>query len=220
MTFPIDNCSFPDVGFYPLFVELTGRRCLVVGGGAVAERRVAALLAAGASVAVVAPALTEGLRGLAAAGRIAYEARRYSAGDIAGHELAFVAADGPGVSEEVLAEGRRAGVWVNAADDPDHCDFILPAVVRRGDLTVAIATGGRSPALTRAIREELEAYFTDDYAALADLVAEVRSELRRSRRSPDGNTWRRALGADLRRLLSEGRRDEAKRRLLEALGAA
>jgi precorrin-2 dehydrogenase/sirohydrochlorin ferrochelatase len=208
------------MGFYPVFVELTGRRCLVVGGGAVAERRVAALLAAGATVTVVAPDLTQGLGDLAAAGRIAYEARKYGTGDIADYELAFVAADGPGVSDEVLMEGRRAGVWVNAADDPEHCDFILPAIVRRGDLTVAIATGGRSPALTRAIREELEAYFTDDYAALADLVAEVRSELRRGRRSPDGETWRRALRGDVRRLLSEGRRDEAKRRLLEGLGAA
>jgi precorrin-2 dehydrogenase/sirohydrochlorin ferrochelatase len=208
------------VGFYPLFVELAGRRCLVVGGGVVAERRVAGLLAAGAAVTVVAPALTERLRALAAAGQIVHEARPYGAADVAGHELVFVAADGPGVSEAVLAEGRRAQVWVNAADDPEHCDFILPAVVRRGDLTVAIATGGRSPALTRAIREELEAYFTDDYAALAELAAEVRGELRARRRSPDGDTWRRALGADLRRLLTEGRRDEAKQRLLESLGAA
>jgi precorrin-2 dehydrogenase/sirohydrochlorin ferrochelatase len=208
------------VGFYPLFVELAGRRCLVVGGGVVAERRVAGLLAAGAAVTVVAPTLTDRLRTLAAAGQIVHEARPYGAGDVAGHELVFVAADGPGVSEAVLAEGRRARVWVNAADDPEHCDFILPAVVRRGDLTVAIATGGRSPALTRAIREELEAYFTDDYAALAELAAEVRGELRARRRSPDGDTWRRALGADLRRLLTEGRRDEAKQRLLESLGAA
>ena len=207
------------MGFYPLFVDLAGRRCLVVGGGVVAERRVAGLLAAGATVTVVAPTLTDGLRALAATSRIYHEARTYAAGDVAGHELAFAAADGPGVSEAVLAEGRREDVWVNAADDPEHCDFFLPAVVRRGALTVAIGTGGLSPALTRAIREELEAYFTDDYAALVELVAEVRGELRGLRRSPDGDTWVRALGADLRRLLSEGRRDEAKQRLLEQLGA-
>lgn len=208
------------MGFYPLFLDLAGRRCLVVGGGPVAERRVAGLLAAGALVTVVAPTLTQELLALAATRTIWHEAREYRAGDLEGFELALVAADGPGVSTEVLAEGRRAAVWVNAADEPERCDFILPAVVRRGDLTVAISTGGRSPALTRAIREELEAYFSEDYAALVELVAEVRAELRRRRRSPDGETWRRALGADLRRLLAEGQRDEAKHRLLEGLGAA
>ena len=104
-------------------------------------------------------------------------------------------------------------------DDTARCDFILPAVVRRVELVVAVSTGGASPALTRAIREDLEAYFTEDYAALAEVVAEVRRELRQRARVPDGAAWRRALDADLRRLVAEGKREEAKAHLLERLGA-
>jgi siroheme synthase-like protein len=111
-------------------------------------------------------------------------------------------------------------VWVNAADDPARCDFILPAVLRRGDLTVAISTGGASPALTRALREELDAYLTEDYAALAQLVSEVRRDLRARCRSPEAAAWKRALDGDLGVPVAAGRRDEARRHLLERLGVA
>jgi siroheme synthase-like protein len=110
-------------------------------------------------------------------------------------------------------------VWVNAADDPAHCDFILPSVLRRGDLTIAIATGGASPALSRAIREELEAYFPDHYATLVQVVGEVRRELRLRARVAGPGEWRTALNADLRRLIAEGHRDAAKAHLLTHLGS-
>ena len=146
--------------------------------------------------------------------------RDYAPGDLAGYQLAFVATDDREVSSAVAREGQARGVWVNAADDPARCDFILPAIVRRGALVVAVSTGGASPALTRAIRDELEAYFSADYTALADIVAEVRQELKGGERAPDAEGWRRALDADLRRLVAEGRREEAKAHLLERLGAA
>jgi siroheme synthase-like protein len=208
------------MGYYPVFVEMENRPVLVVGGGEVAERKVEGLLAAGAAVRVVSPSLTPRLAALAAAGRIRHEARPYQPGDLAGFALAFVATGDEPVNAAVAREGRRRGVWVNAADDPAHCDFILPAVLRRGELTVAVATGGASPALARAVRQELEAYLTDDYAVLAEIVAEVRRELRARQRAPDAETWHRALGADLRALVAAGGREAAKRRLLERLGAA
>src|SRR5207245_1921238 len=121
----------------------------------------------------------------------------------AGRAVAPGATDDGAVSAEVASEGRRGGVWVNAADDPDHCDFILPSVLRRGALTVAVSTGGTSPALARAIREELETYFTDDYRVLARLAGEARRELRGSGATADA--WRRALDPALRRLIAEGR---------------
>ncbi len=208
------------MGYYPVFIDLNGRRCLVIGGGPVAERKVEGLLAAGASVTVISPALNARLDRLASEGRIRYVGRDYAPGDLAGYQLAFVATDDGLVSPAVAREGQAGGVWVNAADDPAWCDFILPAVVRRGALVVAVSTGGASPALTRAIRDELEAYFTADYAALAEVVAEVRRELKEGERPPDAEGWRRALDADLRRLVAEGRREEAKAHLLERLGAA
>ena len=208
------------MGFYPIFVDLGGRPCLVVGGGPVAERKVEGLLTAGAAVTVVSPVLTERLGRLAGEGVLRHLAREFRADDLAGFALAFVATDDGALNETVAHEARAAGVWVNAADDPARCDFILPAVLRRGDLTVAISTGGASPALTRALREELDAYLGQDYALLAELVGEVRRDLRARFRSPDAATWNRALDGDLRALLAAGRREEARRHLLERLGAA
>ena len=206
------------MGYYPVFLDLTGRRCVVIGGGPVAERKVEGLIAAGASVTVVSPALTARLEALVREGRIRHVGRGYAPRDLAGHQLAFVATDDDEVNAAVARDGQAAGVWVNAADDPAHCDFILPSVLRRGDLVVAVATGGASPALSRAVREELETYFTEDYAVLAEVVAEVRRELKERARVPGWEAWRRALDGDLRRLIAEGRREEAKAGLLRLLG--
>lgn len=207
------------MGYYPVFLDLTGRPCVVIGGGVVAERKVERLLAVEASVTVISPGLTASLEALARQGRIRHVGREYGPGDLAGSELAFVATDDGQVNAAVARDGRAAGVWVNAADDPANCDFILPSVLRRGELVVAVATGGASPALSRAIREELEAYLTDDYAVLAEVVAEVRREFREQARVADAETWRKALDGDLRRLIAEGRREEAKARLLWRLRA-
>jgi len=213
------TASTADMGYYPVLLDLTGRRCVMIGGGLVAERRVDGLVASGAHVIVFSPRLTRGLAALAAEGRIEHEARGYRDGDLAGAELAFVATDAGEVNEAVAREARERGLWINAADDPARCTFILPALVRRGDLTVAVATGGSSPALARAIREELEAYYTDDYATLASIAAEARRELRAAGRPATAEAWRRALGPDVRRLIVERGRDDAKHRLLELLGA-
>jgi siroheme synthase-like protein len=207
------------MGYYPIFLEMAGRPCLVVGGGPVAERKVAGLLEVGASVTIVSPSLSASLEALAKAGKVRHVGRDYAPGDLAGHQLAFIATGDRDVNAAAAREGRERGVWVNAVDDPARCDFILPAVVRRGQLVVAVATGGASPALTRAIREELETYFTEEYAALADIVAEVRRELPRRECLPDGAAWRKALDSDFRRLVADGKREEAKARLLERLGA-
>ena len=154
------------MGYFPVLLDLTGRRCLMVGGGPVAERRITGLLAAGAQVTVISPRVTQTLAELAAEGRIGLEARNYS----------------------------------------------------EGDLTVAVATGGSSPALARAVREELEAYLTAEYATLAAIAAEARRELRVAGRQVTADAWRRALGPEVRRLIVERGRDDAKHRLLELLG--
>jgi len=207
-----------DVAHFPVCLELAGRRCLVVGGGAVAERRIAGLLEAGAAITVIAPALTPALAALASEGRLRHEPRGYRDGDLAGFDLALAATDAGDVNAALAREGRARGVWVNAADDPANCTFILPALVRRGDLTVAVSTGGTSPALARAVREELERYLTADYATLAQIAAEARRELRAAGRAADATAWRRALGSEVRRLIVEHGREAAKRRLLELLG--
>lgn len=207
------------MGLYPLFLEMNRRRCAVVGGGAVAERKVDGLLAAGAGVTVISPAITDGLRNQLARGAIGHVAREYRSGDMAGYDLVFVAADDARVNAVVCRDARAQDVWVNSADDPDHCDFILPAVIRRGGLMVAVSTGGASPAATRAIREELDDYFTDDYVQLVQVAAEVRRELREKSFSVGAGAWNSALKGEFRRLIRAGQPEQAKEFLLTTLGA-
>jgi siroheme synthase-like protein len=201
------------MGFYPVSLDLGGRACVVVGGGVVAQRRVEALLEAGAVVTVVSPAVTAVLANLAGVGRIRHVARAYSPGDLAGAALAFAAADDATVTPAVAREARERGIWLNAADDPEHCDFILPGVVRRGVLTVAVGSGGASPALTRALREHLDGQLGNEWVALGELAATARRDLRAAGRAANADTWRLALGADVRALLAEGRVEDARGRL-------
>lgn len=209
------------MAFYPVFLDITGRRCVVVGGGSVAEGKVTGLLAAGANVRVISPTVTDALAEAAREGRIRWRRRAYRRGDLAGASLAFAATGDVAVNAAVAAEGDRRGVWVNAADDPAHCDFILPSVLRRGALAIAVSTGGASPALARAVREELEQHVGAEYETLVEVARDVRGTLRAERRTVDAGTWRSAL-ADrrFRRLVATGERDSARRRLRARLGPA
>jgi siroheme synthase-like protein len=207
------------MSYYPIYLEMTGRCCAVIGGGAVAERKVEALLAAGAAVTIISPIVTDLLGRWVEEGRVSHTARRYAPGDIAGYELAFIATDDSAVNAAVYEEGRNRGVWVNAADDPAHCDFILPSVLRRGELTIAVSTGGKSPALSRSIREQLESHFSDDYRSLVEVAAEVRNELQQRSLRPGYEAWRRALNGDVREQIRRGDLVGAKNFLLKELGA-
>ena len=206
------------MSYFPIYLEMTGRRCLVIGGGAVAERKVASLLEAGAEVTVISPEAADTILQWSKEKAVEWVARRYLPGDLAEFEIAFVATDDGYVNAQVFKEARKLGVWVNAADDAAHCDFILPSVLRRGDLTVAVSSGGRSPALARTIREELELYFTDEYELLVNLAAEVREELRARAISAPFEAWRRALSGEVRQLLMRGDVARAKSLLLRELG--
>jgi siroheme synthase-like protein len=205
---------------YPIFLDLTDRPCLVVGGGAVAEGKVRGLLAARARVTVVSPTLTPALTRLAADGGLAHHPRAYAPGDLAGMALAFAASGDSAVSAAVLAEGRARGIWVNAADDPDRCDFFLPALLRRGALAVAVSTGGVSPALTRAVRDALDRHLPAELGGLVDLVGEVRRDLRERAVPITAETWSRALEDELARPWHSDRRDEARERLRARLEAS
>ncbi len=208
------------MAYYPIFVELRDRPCLVIGGGREAQRKVNGLLAAKAKVTVISPTLTRELQRFLAEGEIDCIQREYAEGDLEGYEICMVATDDGAVNAQVAAEGKRTGVWVNAADDPANCDFILPAVIRRGSITVAASTGGTSPALARRLREELEAYLTEEMPALADLLGEVRADLKSRAMLPDAEVWQSAIDEELRVLLAQRKYRQAKARLLEALGAS
>jgi siroheme synthase-like protein len=203
--------------YYPVFLDIAGKPAVIIGGGEVALRKVKGLLDAGAQVTVVSPALHPDLEAFVAAGRVKQIAREYSDGDLDGHVLAFVGTDDRSVNAAVVREGKHRGVWVNAVDDPDNCDFIMPSIVRRGDIILAVSTSASSPAMARKLREDLQEFLTPEYALLLDLAAQVRRELCDRGVKVEPDVWNAALDADVKRLLGQGHLDEAKQRLLRSL---
>ena len=207
------------MALYPIFLETKGRRVIVIGGGDTGAEKVRGLLNGEADVTVVSPDLIPELREHLEAGRIKHVARAYRESDLDdGYELVMVATDDGAINAEAAAAARRRKIWVNAADDPPNCDFILPSVVRKGKITLAASTAGSSPALARRLREELDAYLTDDMPALADLLAEIRQELRKRSIKVDSDRWQEAIDGQLRVMLAQRRYGQARARLIARLG--
>ena len=202
---------------YPVNLVLEGRRCLVVGGGVVALRKVEGLLACGAAVTVVAPDVDERLEALSG---VTVERRSYRPGEVAGYRLAIAATDSPEANATVFADGEEAGVWVNGADDPANCSFTLPSVLRRGPLMVTVSTGGRSPALSRWLRRRLEAEIGPEFETLLDLLSSEREVLRAEGRSTEGPGWQNALDSDMLGLIRNGDITSAREHLQACLSSS
>jgi precorrin-2 dehydrogenase/sirohydrochlorin ferrochelatase len=205
--------------FYPVYLNLKGKRVLVVGGGEVAERKVAALLDTGASIVVVSPEVTPRLASLANANLIDLHKRPYSKGDCNGAALVLSAIDDPQVSRAVFEEASNSEILVNTADQPALCDFIMPAVVRRGDLTIAISTGGTSPALAARLRGKFSRMLGPEYARLVTLLAEARPEIRRRIRAERDRKalHYRILDSDIISCLKKNDTDAAQQRLRQII---
>ncbi len=173
--------------YYPVNLDIAGRRCVVVGGGQVAERKVERLLDCGARVAVLSRRLTDHLAGLVRDGIVEHVDSEYEPGKLGEAMLVIGATDREDVNDAVSLECRRRGILVNIVDDPDRCDFILPSILQRGDLMVAVSTGGRSPALAKRVREDLEECFGPEYAVLLEIMAELRRKVTARGRSAAEN---------------------------------
>jgi len=202
---------------YPVNLVLDGRQCLVVGGGNIARRKVEGLLACGARVRVVAPRIVAGLRLLT---DVTFDERRWRPEDLDGVWLVIAATDDPAVNRAVYTAGQRAGIWVNGADDPANCSFTLPSVVRRGDLQVAVSTGGRSPALSQWLRRRIEGEIGPEYAVLLDILATERDGLKAAGRSTEGLDWNSALDSDMLDLIRTGDLAHARERLQTCLSSS
>ncbi len=159
---------------FPIFLKLEGRRCLVIGAGKVGESKIASLMETGASIRVVALEVTETVHEWARMGRINLELRSFVNEDLEGMLLAVVAMSSRALNESIYREAQRRGVLCNVVDDPPHCDFYYPALVRRGDLQIAISTCGQSPSLAKKIREQLERQFGPGYAHWVAELGETR----------------------------------------------
>jgi precorrin-2 dehydrogenase/sirohydrochlorin ferrochelatase len=205
---------------YPVSLDLAGKAAVVIGDEAVAQGKVEGLLAAGAAVTVFAGGPAAALSALESDPRVTVARRPWRPADLDGAAVCVAASGDPGTRAAVSQAARDRGVLVNVMDDVAHCDFAAPALVRRGDLLIAISTGGRSPALARRLREELEARFGDEWAVVLDLLAEVRGET--LARLPDlherARRWQEALDLDeLVQLLRDGRYEEARQSLIARL---
>lgn len=204
--------------YYPVSLDLRSKKCVVVGGGQVALRKVKALAECKANVTVISPDLCAELVQMAERKEIKVLSRAYRAGDLSGAVIAVAATDDNETNRQIVTEARQERVPVNVVDDPEASDFIVPSYLRRGDVTIAVSTGGRSPALARKIRTRLEKDFGDEYASLAVLIDEVRAEARRQGIRVDGDAWQEALDLDrLMGLLKRGESDKARDVLLSNL---
>jgi precorrin-2 dehydrogenase/sirohydrochlorin ferrochelatase len=190
-------------------LDLVGRSCIVVGAGHIASRKIQALLAAHAHVTVIAPRVSDRVTRQADKGQLVLVQRPFEPSDLDGAFLVLTATDDAAVNQRVADEARQRGVLVNSADDPPNCDFILPAVVRRGSVQIAITTGGRSPALARHLRQRIETLIPPAYEQLGQILAEVRLTLRREGVRVDAEAWQAAIDDQLIALVASGALTEA-----------
>ena len=178
--------------YYPLHLSIAGKKCLVVGGGKTAARKVATLLRCGGRVVVVSPDSVPAIRALARRMKVEWRERKFRASDCMGAFLIFAATDSAAINHRVARLGKEKSIPVNVIDNRDACDFIVPALVERGPLTVSIATEGLAPVLSRKIRMDLERYFGPDYLRYTLLIGKVRGAIVKNTRL-SGKQKRKAL---------------------------
>ncbi|MCX7826350.1 MAG: bifunctional precorrin-2 dehydrogenase/sirohydrochlorin ferrochelatase, partial [Verrucomicrobiae bacterium] len=197
---------------YPIFLEIAGARCVVVGAGPVAQRKAQALVAAGAIVTVIAPDATARIEELAAEGRLQWNAKPYHASELDGARLVFAATDDAALNQRIAADARSRGALVNVAEPPEAGDFQVPATIKRGDICVAISTGGLSPALARKLRETLETAVGEEYGALARWLGEMRTEIERQIKAQNKRqrVYEAILDSEVLALLRNGKAEEAR----------
>lgn len=209
------------MSFYPINLDLTDRRCAVVGGGAVALRKVRSLLEAGAKVTVISPDLAEPLACMAERREIARRKKRYEDGDLAGFFLVICASDQAAVNRRAAGEAQRRGALVNVTDGVCPGDFTVPAQVRRGDLLFTVSTGGKSPALSRQLRRELALRYGEEYAIYLDLLAKMRAELKGI--LPESKTrvsfWQEAMNQGVLDLIKQGKLEKAEAGIRDAISS-
>ncbi len=193
---------------YPIFLDLRGKNCLVVGGGRVAQRKVGALREAGANVTVVSPGLTDELEKSADSGRLHWKARGFVEKDLRDLTLVIAATDNKDINERVHAAARRAGVLANIVDQPQMCDFFVPAVLRRGRLIFAVSTGGASPAFAAHVRDGLGEKFGPEYGHYLELVGDFRRRVRERVAEPArrDQAYERLFASDVLERLRDGER--------------
>lgn len=206
--------------YFPVNLNVKDQPCLVVGGGEVGQRKVLTLLECGARVLLVGRKLTPALSDLVESGRVEFLGREYKPEFMEGVFLVMAATSDVKLNGAISAEARQRGILINVADAPDLCSFIVPATVNRGDLIIAVSTGGRSPALAAGIRSRLEKEFGPEYALFLKLMGLVRTRVQSKGLGPEANkkVFTRLIDSDILSMLAQGDFSSAEKNLLEILG--
>jgi precorrin-2 dehydrogenase/sirohydrochlorin ferrochelatase len=203
--------------YYPVYLNLKGRPCVIIGGGRVAEGKISRLREAGARITVISPQVTEEIRAAAQQGQLQWCDREYQEGDLQNAFLAVAATNVRSVNRQIFQEAERQNVLLNVVDDAPLCTFIAPSIVERGPVTLAISTAGASPALARKLRESLTNDPVLDWADLAGVMSQVRSQIKKQGAVVDPQRWQCCLSSQLLDLARSGRQEEAGAKLLSDL---
>jgi len=203
--------------YYPVYLNLTGKRCVVIGGGPIAEDKVAKLQDAHAEIILISPTITPTLQAWAYAGNFEWHQREYQPDDLDGAFLGIASTNNREVNQEIFQEAERLAILINVVDDPDQCTFIAPAIVQRGQVTLAISTGGASPALARKLRESLTKDPALEWADLAGVLAAARKEVKERGLTIDSQRWQCCITNDLLELTQSGQEELALSSLLARL---
>jgi precorrin-2 dehydrogenase/sirohydrochlorin ferrochelatase len=206
--------------YYPVNLDIKDRDCLVVGGGAVGTRKVNTLLACGARVTVVSPHPTPRLKELDTTGSIVLKARPYRSEDINSMFLVIGATDDEDLNRQISNDAERIGTLCNIADRPEVCNFILPAIISRGDLMITISTSGKSPALAKKLRQQLESRFGEEYADFLRLMGAIRGKLLSQSHEPEAHKdlFNQLIDRDLIGMIKANKTKEISTLLFEVLG--
>lgn len=203
--------------FYPVFLNLTERRCVIIGGGQIAEGKISKLLDSGAKIIVISPDATQGIRGFAERGQIELDLRKYQEGDLQGAFLAIAATNDRVVNQEIFEEAEKQGILLNAVDDMPRCSFIAPSIVEKGPVTVAISTGGASPALARKLREKMEVSSALDWADATSVLSKARQVIKDKQIAVDPQRWQCCMTDELLTMIQAGHENEALDLLMDLL---
>lgn len=206
--------------YYPVYLDIRNRHCLVVGGGGVATRKVVALLACGAEVTVVSPLVSDGIKKMMAENQIRHIQRTYTGKDLSGVFLVIGATDDEETNRRIHRDAEQRGCLCNIADQPHLCNFILPSVISQGDLTIAISTSGKSPAFARHLRRRLQDQFGPEYAALLTLMGAIRSRLLKEAHAPEAHKplFEELIAGGLLEKIRSGDPDDIDKLLFSVLG--
>jgi precorrin-2 dehydrogenase / sirohydrochlorin ferrochelatase len=206
---------------YPIYLHLAGKRCLVVGGGQVAERKIATLLEYEADVFLVSPEVTSNLGLWADQKLIAWRRGMFQPEDLVGIFLVFIATGDNIINKAITALCRERGILVNAVDDPPNCDFYVPSILRRNSLCLAISTEGKSPLLAAKLRRELEELITDEYGEWVELLGSLRDEIKTSGLDEIGKRqiFKALVDSDMLDLIKEGKKQQIEERIKECMSS-